>query len=196
MSTPPNPSPPALTEVEPQKNSSHIWAWVLGLVAAAVLILGAGAFIVTRYLVRSIEVNRANSSVEINTPVGTLKAAKDESADPGLPVYPGAKIAQAGGTVELTAPDEETVKLTSAHYRTIDPIEKVDEWYREQLSPDFKREGPGVMNRKKDINGIEVKSSDIAYISEKEDVVLVVALQKKFNSVEIALLRAGKPESQ
>lgn len=196
MSTLPNPPPPVVSNAEPQKNSSHIWAWVLGLVGTGVLILGAGAFIVTRYLVRSIEVNRANSSVEINTPVGNLKAAEDEGADPGLPVYPGAKVALAGGTVELTAPDEESVNLTAAHYRTIDPIEKVDEWYREQLSPDFKREGPGVMNRKKDINGIVVKSSDIAYISEKEDVVLVVALEKKFNSVEIALLRAGKPEPQ
>lgn len=188
MSTPPNQMP--------RKNSSHIWAWALGLVAAGLLILGVGALVVTRYFVRSIEVNRSNSSVEINTPVGTLKAAKDESVDPGLPIYPGAKISQAGGTVELTAPNEESVNLTAAHYRTIDPIEKVDAWYREQLSADFKREGPGVMNRKKDINGIVVNSSDIAYISEKEDVVLVVALQKKFNSVEIALLRAGKPEAQ
>ncbi len=188
MSTPSNPAP--------QKSNTAIWAWVLGLVAAGFLILGAGAFVMTRYLVRSIEVNRAAASVEINTPVGALKAAKDESADPGLPVYPGAKIAQPGGTVELTTPDEESVSLTSAHYRTIDPLETVDAWYREQLSADFKREGPGVMIRKKDINGIVVKSSDIAYIAEKEDFVRVVALQKKFNFVEIVLLRAGKPAAQ
>lgn len=188
MSTPPNPLP--------QKSSSNIWVWALGLVFAGVLILGAGAWIVTRYLVHSIQVNRAGSSVEIETPVGTLKAAKDESANPGLPVYPGAKLAQPGGTIELTAPNEESVNLTAAHYRTIDPIEKVDAWYREQLSPDFKREGPGVMVRKKNINGVVVKSDDIAYISEKDEVVLVVALQKRFNSVEIALLRASQQETQ
>jgi hypothetical protein len=180
----------------PQKSSSNIWAWVLGLVFAGVVILGAGAWFVTRYLVHTIEVNQANSSVEINTPVGTLKAAKDEKADPGLPIYPGAKLAQAGGTVELSVPGEDSVNLTAVHYRTIDPIEKVDAWYREQLSPDFKREGPGVMVRKKDINGVIVKSDDIAFISEKDDVVLVVALQKRFNGVEIALLRAGRQEAQ
>ena len=188
MSTPPNPSP--------QKSSGSLWAWALGLIAAGFLILGAGALVVTRYLVRSIEVNRGNTSVEINTPVGTLKAARDDSADPGLPVYPGAKVSQAAGSVELATPDEESVHLIAAHYRTIDPIEKVDAWYREQLSTDFKREGPGITNRKKDINGIVVKSSDIAYISDKDDLVLVVALEKRFNSVEIKLLRAGKKEAQ
>ncbi|MBI1750509.1 MAG: hypothetical protein HY234_03475 [Acidobacteria bacterium] len=187
MSTQPNPLP--------QKSSSNIWAWVLGLLAAGVVILGAGAFLATRFLVRSIEVNRTGTSVEINTAVGSLKASKDESADPGLPVYPGSKLAQPGGTVEFTTPNEESVNITAAHYRTIDPIEKVDAWYREQLSLDFKREGPGVMIRKKHINGVVVKSDDVAYVSEKDDVVLVVALQKRFNGVEIALLRAGKPEA-
>jgi hypothetical protein len=188
MSAPQNPLP--------QKSSNNIWAWVLGLVFTGVTILGAGAWYVTRYLVQSIEVNRAASSVEISTTVGSVRAAKDENADPGLPIYPGAKLAQAGGTVELSRPDEDAVNLTAAHYRTIDPIEKVDAWYREQLNPDFKREGPGVMVRKKNINGVEVKSNDIAYISEKDDLVLVIALQKRLNGVEIALLRAGKPEKQ
>jgi hypothetical protein len=188
MSTPPNPLP--------QKTTSNIWAWVLGLVAVGALILGAGTWFVTHYFVQSLQVNRADSSVVIDTPVGTLKAAKDEKADPGLPIYPGAKVAQAGGTVELSMPDADSINLTAAHYRTMDPIEKVDAWYREQLSSEFKREGPGVMNRKKEINGVIVKSDDIAFISEKDDVVLVVALQKRFNGVEIALLRAGKQEAQ
>ncbi len=188
MSTPQTPLP--------QKSSNNLWVWLLGLAAAGILILGTGAFVATRYLVRSVEVNRASSSVEINTPVGTLKAAKDDNANPGLPVYPGAKLSQPGGTIELTTPNEESVSLTAAHYRTIDPIEKVDAWYREQLSLDFKREGPGVMVRKKNINGVVVSSNDIAYISEKDDFVRVVALKKQFNAVEIALLRAGKPETQ
>ena len=196
MTTPPNPSPTGVSNPNPQKSSSNIWLWVLGLFAAGALILGVGALFVTRYLVHTIEVNRAGTAVEINTPVGSVKATKDESADPGLPIYTGAKLAQAGGSVELSTSDEDSVNLTAVHYRTVDPIEKVDAWYREQLSSDFKREGPGVMVHKKDIAGIVVKSNDIAYISEKDDVLLVVALQKRFNGVEIALLRAGKQEAQ
>jgi len=187
MSTTPNPTP---------QRGSNIWLWVLGLLGAGVIILGAGALIATRFLVRNIEVREGGSSVEINTPVGSLKAAKDANADPGLPVYPGSTLAQPGGSVELSTPDEEAVHIIAAHYRTIDPIEKVDAWYREHLNADFKREGPGVMVRKKEITGVHVKSDDVAYISEKDDVVLVVALQKKFNAVEIALLRAGKKETQ
>jgi hypothetical protein len=196
MPTPPIPGQPEQSEPAPQKSSSSVWLWIIGLVVAGTLILGTGALFVTRFLVQRIAISRAGESVEINTPVGSVKATKDESADPGLPIYPGAKLAQAGGSVELGAPDEEAVSLTSAHYRTIDSIEKVDAWYREQLSADFKREGSGVMNHKKNINGILVKSDDIAYISEKDDLVRVVALQKGMNGVEIALLRVGKPEAQ
>lgn len=196
MSTPPNSVPPAAGETEPQKTGSNLGAWVLGLLLVGALILGGGAWLVTRFFVQNIQVNRAGSTVVIDTPVGSLKAGKDEKADPGLPVYPGAKVAQPGGTVELSLPEEDSVQLTAAHYRTLDPIEKVDAWYREQLSSDFKREGPGVMVRKKNINGIIVKSDDVAYVSEKDDLVRVVALQKRFNGVEIALLRAGKQESQ
>ena len=195
MATPPNPTPTGPSNPNPQ-NSSSIWLWIIGLVVAGALILGLGALFVTRFLVQRIAISRAGESVEINSPVGSVKATKDETANPGLPIYPGAKLAQPGGSVELGTPDEEAVSLTSAHYRTIDPIEKVDAWYREQLSVDFKREGPGVMNQKKNINGILVKSNDIAFISEKGDLVRVIALQKSSNGVEIALLRVGKPEAQ
>ena len=195
MSTPPIPGPADQRKPAPEKSSS-IWLWIIGLVVAGTLILGLGALFVTRFLMQRIAISRAGESVEINTPVGSVKATQDETANPGLPIYPDAKLAQAGGSVELSAPDEEAVNLISAHYRTIDPIEKVDAWYREQLSADFRREGPGVMNKKKNINGILVRSNDIAFISEKGDLVRVVALQKSSNGVEIALLRVGKPEAQ
>jgi hypothetical protein len=185
-------TPPAAA---PQKTNS-IWLWVLGLLAVALVILGAGALVATRFLLRNVQVHHADSTVEINTPVGTLKAARDEHADPGLPVYPGAKLTQPGGSVEISTQEEESVSIISAHYQTIDPIEKVDAWYREHLKAEFKREGPGVMVQKKDVVGVQIRSDDVAYISEKEDVALVVALQRRFNAVEIVLLRAGKQEAQ
>jgi hypothetical protein len=102
-----------------------------------------------------------------------------------------------GATVEITAPTEEdSVHITAARYRTPDPIEKVDEWYQEKLGPDFTREGPGIAKRKKDILGISVKSSDTAYISEKDDMLRVVALERKGLYTEIALARIGKQETQ
>ncbi len=187
MSTPPASTPP---------KSNNLWLWVLGLLGVAVFILGLGALLATRFLMRNVQIHQAGSSVEITTPVGSLKAAKDEYADPGLPVYPGSKLTQPGASIEISTPDEEPVSVVSSHFQTIDPIEKVDAWYRERLKPDFKREGQGVMIHKKDVVGVQVKSNDIAYISEKDDVAHVVVLQKKFNGVEIVLLRAGKPETQ
>ena len=79
MSTPPNPAPP--------KRSDSLWLWAIALIAAAFLILGAGALVVTRFMVKRVEISRAGSSVEIDTAAGSLKASKDETADPGLPIF-------------------------------------------------------------------------------------------------------------
>ena len=85
---------------------------------------------------------------------------------------------------------------SAAKYRTVDPLATVDDWYREHLGAEFIREGPGVMNRKKDIFGVEVKSSDIAFISDANDMLRVVVLERKGLTTEIALACIGKHETQ
>jgi hypothetical protein len=188
MSTPP--------VAPPGKKSNLIW-WILGLFLAGVVILGLGGMMVATYIMKDVvQVRETAGQVEIQTPAGSIKVDKTAPPDPGLPVYPGASTAEIGATVEITAPDDESVHITAARYRTPDPIEKVDEWYQEKLGPDFKREGPGVTNRKKEVLGITVKSSDTAYISEKDDTLRVVALERKGLYTEIALARIGKQETQ
>ena len=178
------------------ERKSHLLLWIFGLLAAGVLILSLGGLIAARFLARNIEVIQTGNRVEVRTPVGSIRADKSSGDETGLPSYPGATLAEPAGTVELTAPDEENVAITAAKYRTDDPVEKVDAWYREKLGPEFEREGAGVMRRKKDIFGIQVRSDDVAFISEKDDYVLIVAIQKKFSRVEIAHVRIGKEEGR
>jgi len=187
MST--TPTPP------PEKKSGLVW-WFLGLMVAAIAILGLGGLLAARFLSQNVQVIRTGDQVEVRTPAGGVKVARGANVDPGLPVYPGATLTEPGATIELTAPDDESFFVTAARYRTPDPIEKVDDWYREKLGPDFEREGPGTMKRKKDIFGINVKSSDIAYISEKEDALRVVAIERKGLATEIAFARISKQELQ
>ena len=194
MSTSPVPAP-AQGPPEHEKKSNLLW-WLLGLLAIGIAVLGLGGVLIASYVLRNVRVQQSGSRVEIQTPVGEVKVSKDVAANPGLPVYPGATVAEAGATVEIGAPAEETVSIVAARYRTADPLPKVDDWYREQLGADFKREGPGVMVRKKDITGLQVKSSDVAFISEKDDLVRVVALERKGIYTEIALARIGKQETQ
>ncbi len=196
MSEPASPARPSVPVPPAQPQKSNVVLWVLGILAAAVVLFGLGAFIAVTYVARAVQVNQAGNKVEIQTPVGSIKASKDAAPDTGLPVYPGSTVSESGADVELGVPDEETVKITAAHYRTIDPIGKVDAWYAERLGDEFKREGPGVHLKKKDVIGTQLKSDDIAFVSEKGDFVRVVALKKQFNGVEIVLLRIGKSESQ
>jgi len=179
----------------PQKQSNLLWC-VLGLLGAAVFVLGLAGLLVARFLLQDVQVYQTGAQVEIRTPVGELKVSKDATPRPGLPVYPGATLLEPAATVELAPHEDEAVEITAARYRTSDSLDKVDAWYREQLGPEFQREGAGVMVRKKDLFGVEVKSDDIAFVSEKNDLLRIVVLQKKVTTVEIALVRIGKQEAQ
>lgn len=193
MSTPAtSPAPQPASE----EKEGGLWVWLLGLVVAGIVILGVGGMIVAGYLSRSIQVTQRGHEVEITTPAGGLKMSRNAAADTGLPVYPGALVNEPGGTVELMGADGEAVGVTAAKYRTPDPLEKVDTWYQEQLGKDFSREGIGITLKKKDIFGIEVRSDDIAFISDKDDMLRVVALRKRGLQTEIAMARIGKTEAQ
>lgn len=187
----PTPAPPAA-----QQPKSNVWAWVLGIFLAAVALFVIAAYIAANYLARNIRVTQSGDAVAINTPVGSMRAEKGGTPVTGLPVYPGATPGEPGGQVEIEAPGEVTIAVTTAHYRTNDPLTKVEEWYAQKLGPDFKREGPGKYERKREVSGVTLSSEDIAFIEEKEDGARVVALKKHSSGVEIVLVRAGKREAQ
>lgn len=181
---------------QPEKKSNAIW-WILGVLVVAILVFAIGGMMIAAYYLRgAVEVRQAAGQVEIQAPGVSVKVDKSAPPDTGLPLYPGASVAETGGTVEIGSPTDETVRVVAARYRTSDAVEVVDEWYQQKLGPDFRREGPGVMIRKKEIFGISVKSSDIAFISEADDVLRVVVLERKGLYTEIGLARIGKQEAQ
>ncbi len=183
--------------LDEKKKPTLLW-WILGLLGVGVFLLGSGGLFLAWYLSRHMEVatDGTRAHVEIQTPFGGLKVNKDDKADPGLPVYPGATISEGAASVELSAPDGQTLHVTAAKYNSDGPIEKIDQWYRQKLSPDFQREGPGAVMLKKHVFGVEVRSNDLAYISEKKDMLQVVAIEPRFHGVRIALARISKPETQ
>lgn len=185
----PTPSP------VPEKKTPVLW-WVLGLLGAGVALFAIGGLFFASYLVKTVQIQPAAQGVEIQTPAGSIRASRESPVDTGLPVYPGASVADTGGTVEIEAPTDDTVRIAAVHYRTSDPLEKVDAWYRDQLGPEFQREGPGVMVRKKEVLGMPVRSSDIAYIAEGSEWLRVVVIERKGLHTEIGLARIGQPEAQ
>jgi hypothetical protein len=128
--------------------------------------------------------------------MGSIKASKDAPVDPGLPLYEGAVPSEAPASVELSSPDGQQLSILKMQYRTKDPLVKVDEWYTEKLGREFRREGSGVSTKKKEIFGAEIRSEDVAFISEKDKTMQVVALKKTLSGTEIVLLRISEAEPQ
>jgi hypothetical protein len=176
----------------PEGKSNLLW-WVLGLLVAGTALLGLGIFLASKFLVNQIEVTQSGAEVEVRTPAGDLRVAKEESADLGLPVYPEAKLVDSPATVELTPPDAEPVYITTARYRTNDSPAAVDAWYQEQLGREFEREGPGVMILKREVFGVEIQSDDTLFLAKEDLQMRAVVIQKRGFLTEIALLRIGKP---
>jgi hypothetical protein len=193
--TPATPAPPAPQQAPPPRRTNPLW-WVLFITLGMIVALGAlGIYLFIGFFGR-VNISQTAQSVEISTPAGSIRAQKSENVDPGLPLYPGASISDIGAKVEVAGGEEAQFEVIAAKYRTIDPIAKVDSWYGEKLGAEFKREGAGQYVRKRNIVGVQVTSEEIAYISEKDDVVRVVALKKAMNGVEIALVRIAKAEPQ
>ena len=178
----------------PEKKASLL-AWVLGLLGAGIVILGLGAFLAVRFLAREVQVIHTGDTVTVRTPAGEVKVTKGGD-DTGLPEYPGARLTEPGATVGIEAPNGEEASVIVAKYRTDDPLDQVDAWYKERLGPDFDREGPGKMDRKKTIFGTEIRSTDIAYLDDKEEIKKVVALRRSGAGTEIILIRIAQSEPQ
>lgn len=189
------PAPPRPTAPPPQGSRSLLW-WAVGLVVAAVVILGLGSMLIAFYLARQVEVVRTGpEGVEVRTPLGSVRAEPGK-ADTGLPEYPNARLTETPGTVEIGGPHEEGFLVTAAKYRTNDSLSAVDEWYRSELASSFEREPAGTMVRKRRIFGTEVRSDDLAYIEEKDDVIRFVVIRRERSETEIVLARIGKQEVQ
>lgn len=187
--TPAPPQPPA------SAGSRSLLGWVIGLVIVAVVILGLGGALIALYLSRVTVVRTGPESVEVRTPFGSMRAEKGQ-ADTGLPDYPGARVTETPATVEISGPNDDGFVVTAAKYRTPDSLPAVDQWYREQLAPSFEREPAGVMVRKRRLFGTEVRSDDLAYIEEKDNVIRFVVIRRHATETEIVLARLGKREVQ
>jgi hypothetical protein len=188
-----NPTSPTPAPTQPRK-SNLVW-WVLGVVVAAVALLGLGGVLLALFFAREIEVVRTGpEAVEIRTPAGSIKAEKGGKPETGLPEYPGARVTELPAMVEITGPDEEGFEVTTAKYRTPDPAAQVDEWYRSKLGQEFVREEPGRMTRKQRLFGAEIRSDDIAYVHEQDELIRFVVIRSRRTESEIVLARLGRQE--
>ncbi len=197
MSTSPNPAPSSSAPPSaPAKPSNALW-WALGIFGLVVFLVIAGGIMTAVYFARSIRVDQKAQKLEVSTPAGKISLHATEGVKTvGLPIYPGAELAESGGGIEFTAPNDQRVGVSAVRYRTNDSLEKVDQWYREQLGSDFERRLPGDRRSEIRIQGVDISKGDIAYVAEANGLIRVVGLKKAFGGTEIGMARIGKQEAQ
>jgi hypothetical protein len=148
-------------------------------------------------IVRHIHIANEGNKVAIETPIGDLKVNKGEPRATGLAVYPAAtSTGENNGTVQLGTADE-GFGIAAEEYETPDALDKVKDWYRRRLGPDFEmetntRRGSGQSK----INGVEVGNHEIAFVSERHGGARIVALDKSSRGTKIKLVRVGTREAQ
>jgi len=138
-------SPPPSEPSRKPLDKHIVWAALLVIV----FIIASGIFMVwfgLRLLSRGVHVQVTESSptrkvVTVKTPVGDFKIAKEQNVSDfqlGLPVYPGAtrvKNPQDDNSVSLAfnLPDQINLRIAVAKFDTPDPLEKVRQFYKQQL---------------------------------------------------------------
>lgn len=141
MGSSPAPSAP------PRKPLDKHMVWAVVLVIG--FIIASGIFMVwfgLRLLSRGVHVKVTESSAErkvvmVKTPVGDFKIARELNVSDlqlGLPVYPGATRARETDdnnslSLSFNLPDRINLRIAVAKFDTPDPVEKVREFYKQQL---------------------------------------------------------------
>jgi hypothetical protein len=187
------PLPPAAPQPKP---NNAIW-WILGILGGGLVILVFFGLTLAGVIVRRIHVENNGDKVSIEPPVGDIKVNKGEQHASGLAVYPGATSTGDHTTsVQLGTP-EAGLGIATEEYQTNDPLDRVRDWYRSRLGPDFEmatNSNTGLGHTR--IDGVEVGSHEIAFVSERGGGARVVTLDKSFHGTKIKLVRVGAREPQ
>ena len=169
----------------PRKDDSlrGILGVLLGVLVVALVLIFAGIYFGGRYLARNLHINvrerGEEKSVRIQTPGGEVNIEKREPSTErlGLPIYPGAVRQKEGASLTVRA-GEEGGSLMVQKYETPDALDRVAEWYRKELGPDFTVEH----ERRRGTQG-----GAIVFQSNRAEEHRLVALKREGNVTQIVL---------
>ena len=193
MSTvPAQPTPP------PRRPPNNAVWWILGIVGSCIVIMILLGLTFAGLFLRRVNIRNDGKSVEIQTPVGQIAVNKGEHAT-GLPLYPGATKYTGddpqGGSADISFGDQ-GVGIATEAYVSADSLDKVKDWYRDQLGSNFRLESGKDQHAQLGHAKISVSDEDLAFVDDRGDSVRLVALKRTNDGVKITLLRLGKREAQ
>lgn len=139
-STPPPSGPPSQL---PERRMIGTAMLIVGLIiAAAIGVVWFGFHLLSNHVYVKVNETSPNTKVvTVKTPVGNFKIAREENISDlrlGLPIYPGSireRVTGDDDSVALTfnLPQQVNLRVAVAKFDTRDPIDKVREFYKQQL---------------------------------------------------------------
>ncbi|MBZ5592612.1 MAG: hypothetical protein LAP39_10285 [Acidobacteriia bacterium] len=165
---------------------------VLAGVLAAILILAAlavvGVFMAGMYLADNIHVektkNAKGESVQVETPIGSMRVQQYQKLDPkliGVPVYPGAVREDRNGAASFDFSFDSAHKeftVLAAEYSTNDSVDKVREFYHREL--------PHWIISTKRHGGVQMEYTEDGYKR-------IVSIREQDGQTRIGLASIGEP---
>lgn len=197
MATPPTPLAnisPEVPGAPPPKKNQNVLIWILsGCGTVLVLLVLVGVFAFRSFVKNNVHVG-PNGEVDVKVGGMTMRGGKPR--DLGIPVYPGADAAHATGMdMTVPLPKHDPLALSMAIYSTKDSEKTVDDWYHENLRPDFIRLEPG--QRPTVVGGksfvLPIEAGAIAYTCTRDDIEYAVTLNSLLGNTQIKLMRSNNP---
>lgn len=199
MATPPTPlpriSPEAPGATSARKQNTLVWV-LSGCGTILVLGLIVGVIGLRSFMKNHVHIG-ANGEVDVQVAGMTMHAGK--AKDLGIPIYSGADLAHATG-VDMTIPakDREPLSMSVSVYATTDSVQKVDDWYHQNLSPDFIRVDPSKNQTVIGSKGfpIPIDRGAIAYSCQRDDIMYLVSINSTLGKTQIKLARTNPPSAK
>ncbi len=171
-----------------------VLAIIGGIIALCVLCVLVTLWAVQRYVHIEVDHSGGGKRVEISTPFGgiTVEEAEDVARNLKLPVYPDARPDDDSASVRLwgeIGDERGALDITVAKFHTRDSLEQVDQFYREQLGAEFKRQEGRISVRDfKHWKGhTRFEFDGVLFADESATRMRGVGLEPKSSGVEITL---------
>jgi hypothetical protein len=200
MATPPTPIPrisPESPGAPPVKKSQNILIWILSGCGAVIVLFVLVAILAFRSFVKNNFHVGPNGEVDVSVAGMTMHGGKAQ--DVGLPIYPGADTVHATG-MEMTIPNKQhgPQMMTVSIYSVKDSVEKVDNWYHQNLGAEFIRLDPGQSQATLGDKAFPfpLDSGAISYTCKSGDVNYAVTLHAIMGTTQLKLMRANAPVHQ
>jgi hypothetical protein len=183
---------PEMSGVAPPPKKQNVLIWILSGCGTVLVLLGiVGVLAFHSFMKNNVHISQNG---EVDMKIGGVSMHTGKAPDVGLPIYPGVDIAHAMG-MEATLPTRKfgNQSVSQAIYSSTDSVQKVDEWYHQNLGPEFIRLDAGKSQAVLGDNAFPLPTDlgAISYTTKHGEIRYAVTIHSILGNTQIKLMRAN-----